>query len=164
MSLYTETGYTDVGYIDGDSGGIVPLYFRVDVKKTSILSKEEVLQLAKEEIETRQSTYFTKSVYADVYDARDKSITRVFSENAKEAGFGYEDIPFGGDIEHITQELQAIKTPRLKLVNPFDSLMLDTSLVAEDEIYTFSFDTDAIGNGDYRLEISFDGADETGGA
>lgn len=193
---YVESGYVDSGYFEGDGGTLSVSsvkHFRVDVKKTSSKTKEEVLSLAEAEVEARQAQAGDAvAVYADVYDARDKTITRIFSNIAKSAGFGDGNIPFGGDVEQVTQEITNATTvlsqeianvntsltdeiirvdgkfntvlkPKLKLVNPFDALVLDTELIANENVYTFSFDTATIGNGDYTLEISFDPAEEVNG-
>jgi hypothetical protein len=186
---YIESGYVDSGYFEGDGGTLSVSsvkHFRVDVKKTSSKTKEEVLSLAEAEVEARQAQAGDAvAVYADVYDARDKTITRIFSNIAKSAGFGDGNIPFGGDVEQVTQEItnattalaqeitnvnnsfaqeitrvdgmfQTALKPKLRLVNPFDALVLDTELTANENVYTFNFDTSAIGNGDYTLEISFE--------
>ena len=183
--MYVEENYHESGYFEGDGSTLSVSsvkHFRVDVKKTSSKSKEEVLSLAEAEVEARQvQAGDAVAVYADVYDARDKTITRIFSNIAKSAGFGDGNIPFGGDVEQVTQEITNATTvlsqeitrvdgkfntvlkPKLKLVNPFDALVLDTELIANENVYTFSFDTATIGNGDYTLEISFDPAEEVNG-
>jgi len=190
MSEYIESGYLESGYLEGDASLVDPYYdgatirevsgakhFRIDVKKSSSKTKEEVMVAATAEVEARQAQAGENvAVYADVYDARDKTITRIFSSVAAEAGFGYGNIAFGGDVEQVTQEitnatttlrqeitrvdgkLSTVMKPKLKLVSPFEAVILDTDLEAVNGAYAFSFDSTPIGHGNYHIEIEFEEA------
>lgn len=181
---YVEGGYWEAGYAEGDISISATTRIVFDVKKTSAKTKQQIIDHAKAAVEARQTTIGEASaVYADIYDPRDKTITRVYSDMSHLAGIGSGVVPFGGDIEQITTitnaidervtnvtsemtnitntansvltQAQNVLTPRLKLVNPFESLILDTQLTASNGAYLFEFDTAQIGQGNYHLEIEF---------
>lgn len=193
---YVVGGYWVSGYGIGDITINASTRLQFDVKSTSLKTKQEILDFAKVQIEAKQTELgITSAVYGDIYDPRDKSITRVFSTTANSAGFGV-DTAFGGDITQITDITSQIDarvttvsnnlttletsvdnsvatmntsvnnavtmitgalTPRLKVVNPFEALIIDTELTNNNGTYTFNFDSNTIGNGNYTLEVDFVG-------
>ncbi len=181
---YVESGYWESGYAEGDVSISATTRIVFDVKKSSAKTKQQIIDHAKSVVEARQAIVGESSaVYADIYDPRDKTITRVYSDMAAGAGIGRGVVPFCGDIGQITSntheivarvtnvsaeateaktaanaaisQLSGVLTPKLKLVNPFEALILDTQLTADNGAYIFEFDTAQIGQGNYHLEIEF---------
>lgn len=206
---YVDSGYVDDGYYEGGecNGGsngsnITPnnvnvfKRFQIDIKNSSTKTKAEVLGLAKAEVERRQANYEDIGIYTDVYDARDKTITRVYSDICLGSGLATTNTTFGsgeGGVGSDQTTLNKINTiyaiateakikstnaldmayiaknkanaaeslvdgrlkPKLKLVSPFDTVIIDTELDGSGGFYTFAFDSEQVGNGEYHLELEF---------